>query len=130
MGLAKSMRMVVIHSVRSALGARIFEPWKFVIGNSNGMLLYWYNAWRREWVRQAIAGQQRVTGWRAPGGEGSTARRYLRRDGFWGVVRLAVRDTRQAVWELAVPSGTCPLPGDLYCCSLGFWLRNYDLQGV
>jgi len=31
---------------------------------------------------------------------------------FLGAWRLAVRDTRQAVWELAAPSGTCPPPGD------------------
>jgi len=37
-----------------------------------------------------------------------------------GIVRLAVRDTRQAVWELAAPGGTCPPPGDLYCCSFEF----------
>jgi len=53
-------------------------------------------------------------------GEGNTARRYLLRDGFWGAVRLEVRDTRQAVWELAAPDGTCPPPGDLYCCSFEF----------
>jgi len=37
-----------------------------------------------------------------------------------GVVRLAVRDTRQVVWELAAPGGTCPPPGELYCCSFEF----------
>jgi len=37
-----------------------------------------------------------------------------------GAVRLAVRDTRQAVWKLAAPGGTCPPPGDLYCCSFEF----------
>jgi len=30
--------------------------------------------------------------------------------GSQGLVRLAVR---------AAPGGTCPSPGDLYCCSLG-----------
>ena len=33
-------------------------------------------------------------------------------------MRLAVRDTRQAVWKLVASGGTCPPPGDLYCCSL------------
>ena len=37
-------------------------------------------------------------------------------------MRLAVRDTRQAVWKLAAPGGTCPPPGDLYYCSFEFWL--------
>ena len=41
-------------------------------------------------------------------------------ENFLSVVRLAVYDTRQVVWELAAPSGTCPPPGDLYCCSLEF----------
>jgi len=35
-------------------------------------------------------------------------------------VRLAVRDTCQAVWELAAHGGTCPPPGDSYCSSLEF----------
>ena len=32
---------------------------------------------------------------------------YIERD-FLGAVRLAVRDTRQTVWELTAPDGTCP----------------------
>jgi len=39
---------------------------------------------------------------------------------FGGAWRLAARVPRQAVWKLAVPGGTCPPPGDLYCCSFEF----------
>ena len=39
---------------------------------------------------------------------------------LWGAWRLAARVPRQAVWKLAAPGGTCPPPGELYCCSLSF----------
>ncbi|QCD87208.1 hypothetical protein DEO72_LG3g1742 [Vigna unguiculata] len=43
---------------------------------------------------------------------------YIERD-FLGAVRLAVRDTRQTVWELTAPDGTCPRQANV---SLGLWL--------
>jgi len=57
-----------------------------------------------------------VSAWR----QSSSARRSLLRENFKGTVRLAVRDTRKAVWKLAAPGGTCPPPGDLYYCSFEF----------
>jgi len=62
--------------------------------------------------RQAVAESQRdLEAW-SPGGRGSSARQSLLREKFKGVVRLAVRDTRKAVWKLAAPGGTCPPPGE------------------
>ncbi|QCE15388.1 hypothetical protein DEO72_LG11g2399 [Vigna unguiculata] len=74
-----------------------------------------------QWGPPSSRGQQWATGAWAPGSEVPSARRNLQQGRTIGAVRLAVRDTRQAVWELAAPGGTCPLPGDLYYCSLELW---------
>jgi len=83
-----------------------------------------------QWEPPGGRGQQWATGAWAPGGEVPSARRNQQRGRTISAVRLAVRDTRQAVWELAAPGCTCPPPGDLYCCSLKCWFRDCDLQGV
>ena len=71
----------------------------------------------RQWEPPGGRGQQWATGARAPGGEVPSARRNLQRGRTIATMRLAARDNRQAVWELAAPGGTCPPPGDLYYCN-------------
>jgi len=40
---------------------------------------------------------------------------------------MAVRVTRQAVWELAAPSGTCPTPSDFTAAVRSCWFHRCAL---